>query len=300
MEEDTHLVPPYVLLDRVFPDHSGHDHPFKIGVLGLLPPQILAWDRRHLAGKVETRDIVETAAHYAAKVRREGADLVVVLCHSGIEAVAQTDGLENAVLPVAALDTVDIVIAGHSHQVFPSPEFAGLPNVDAVRGLISGTPVSMAGFGGSHVGQIDLHLTREARQWKVQEAKVIAVEVTQPLQTTAPTAAAILETTQDAHAETLHHIRQPVGMTDCSLDSFFAMVEPSTAVRLVATAQAWHLKSPKRNLTETVRHWHEYGDNIIPLPHPSPRNNRWLKQNPWFEAEIIPELQGKVTELLGR
>ncbi len=243
MEEDTHLVPPYVLLDRVFTDHSGHDHPFSIGVLGLLPPQILAWDRRHLAGQVETRDIVETAAHYTAKMRSEGADLIAVLCHSGIEDVTETDGLENAVLPVAALDEVDIVIAGHSHQVFPSPEFAGLTNVDAARGMIFDTPVCMAGFSGSHVGQIDLLLTREGRQWQVQAAKVSAVEVTQPLQTTAPTVAAILEATQEAHEETLHHIRQPVGMTDRSLDSIFAMVEPSTAVRLVATAQARHLKT---------------------------------------------------------
>lgn len=63
-------------------------------------------------------------------------------------------------------------------------------------------------------------------------------------------------------------------------------------------AQAWHLESPKRNLTETVRHWTDYGDNIIPLPHPSPRNNIWLAKNPWFASELLPTLREQVASLL--
>jgi uracil-DNA glycosylase len=41
-------------------------------------------------------------------------------------------------------------------------------------------------------------------------------------------------------------------------------------------------------LTENVRAWGDYGPNLLPLPHPSPRNNIWLWKNPWFEAEIVP------------
>ena len=57
-------------------------------------------------------------------------------------------------------------------------------------------------------------------------------------------------------------------------------------------AHAWHLgKRRKRNLTETVKSWKEYYPEIIPLPHPSPRNNIWLKKNPWFQEQVIPQLQ---------
>ena len=64
-------------------------------------------------------------------------------------------------------------------------------------------------------------------------------------------------------------------------------------------AQAWHLKKQvKENLTETVRAWKEYAPLIIPLPHPSPRNNIWLKKNPWFEVEILSTLQAKVKSIL--
>ena len=64
-------------------------------------------------------------------------------------------------------------------------------------------------------------------------------------------------------------------------------------------AQQYHYaKRQKRNLTETVRAWREYGPESIPLPHPSPRNNRWLRNNPWFEAEVVPELQNQIQALI--
>ncbi len=63
-------------------------------------------------------------------------------------------------------------------------------------------------------------------------------------------------------------------------------------------AQNWHLgDSKKANLTETVRAWQEYWPFVLPLPHPSPRNNRWLKNNPWFEKDILPALRQKITKL---
>ncbi|WP_116475677.1 uracil-DNA glycosylase family protein [Zobellella maritima] len=52
-------------------------------------------------------------------------------------------------------------------------------------------------------------------------------------------------------------------------------------------------------LTETVRHWQQYAPTRIPLPHPSPRNRRWLSQNPWFEQEELPALRARVHEVLG-
>lgn len=54
----------------------------------------------------------------------------------------------------------------------------------------------------------------------------------------------------------------------------------------------------KRTLTETVAHWKSYCPGILPMPHPSPRNNRWLKKNPWFEAEAVPWLKRRVKQIL--
>lgn len=63
-------------------------------------------------------------------------------------------------------------------------------------------------------------------------------------------------------------------------------------------AQAYHLAGKKqKTLTETVKNWRQYMPAVLPLPHPSPRNNIWLKRNPWFE-EVIKELQKTINRLL--
>lgn len=65
-------------------------------------------------------------------------------------------------------------------------------------------------------------------------------------------------------------------------------------------AIAWHLPTAKKDtLTSTVKSWHSYWPDTLPLPHPSPRNNIWLKKNEWFENSIIPTLQAQVKTLLG-
>lgn len=65
-------------------------------------------------------------------------------------------------------------------------------------------------------------------------------------------------------------------------------------------AQAWHFGSGKLSVTERVRRWQEVWPHAVPLPHPSPRNNLWLRRNPWFEAEVIPRLRLQVSEILNR
>jgi len=61
----------------------------------------------------------------------------------------------------------------------------------------------------------------------------------------------------------------------------------------------WHLgPRQKSTMTETVRAWRDYGPHLVPLPHPSWRNNAWLKKNPWFEAELLPELRARVAHAL--
>ncbi|BFM10484.1 uracil-DNA glycosylase family protein [Simiduia litorea] len=64
-------------------------------------------------------------------------------------------------------------------------------------------------------------------------------------------------------------------------------------------AQQWHLHT-QANLTDTVKNWRAFWPTSLPLPHPSPRNNRWLKANPWFSQQVLPPLQARVKQLLGK
>ncbi|GAB4522258.1 MAG: hypothetical protein Tsb0010_06490 [Parvularculaceae bacterium] len=67
-----------------------------------------------------------------------------------------------------------------------------------------------------------------------------------------------------------------------------------------AHAQKFHLKERvKKNLTDTVAAWREYLPDFFPTPHPSWRNNHWLRKNPWFEAEALPEMRRRVSAAIG-
>jgi uracil-DNA glycosylase len=65
-------------------------------------------------------------------------------------------------------------------------------------------------------------------------------------------------------------------------------------------AMAYHLPNEKASLTEVVQAWRKHWPHVVPLPHPSPRNNLWLKRNPWFERDLIPVVQNQVTKLLSK
>jgi len=66
-----------------------------------------------------------------------------------------------------------------------------------------------------------------------------------------------------------------------------------------AYAQRYHLGAAvKRTLGETVAAWREYPANVMALPHPSWRNSTWLKRNPWFETDVLPELRRRVSSAL--
>ncbi|MCY4300585.1 MAG: uracil-DNA glycosylase family protein [Aestuariivita sp.] len=64
-------------------------------------------------------------------------------------------------------------------------------------------------------------------------------------------------------------------------------------------AHRWHLACRSR-VTDTVANWQSYAPSIVPLPHPSWRNNAWLKANPWFEEELIPVLRCRVREVMSQ
>ena len=76
---------------------------------------------------------------------------------------------------------------------------------------------------------------------------------------------------------------------------------PNIALTLVIGqyAQAWHLPQlGNSSVTSTVERWLEFAPGVIPLPHPSPRNNIWLKRNPWFAEALLPELRVLVAQAL--
>ena len=76
---------------------------------------------------------------------------------------------------------------------------------------------------------------------------------------------------------------------------------PSVELHIVVGSYAinqYLASKPKRSMTETVRAWRDYLPDYLPLPHPSWRTTAWERKNPWFMAEVVPELRARVQVLL--
>ncbi|WP_265502232.1 bifunctional 2',3'-cyclic-nucleotide 2'-phosphodiesterase/3'-nucleotidase [Paracoccus beibuensis] len=245
--DDVTLMPPYAVLDRELVDGAGEAHPIRIGIIGFVPPQIMQWDRAHLEGRVTVRDIVEAAEAWVPRLRAEGVDLVVALSHSGIGRVEAEPGMENAAIPLAQIDGVDVILTGHSHLVFPGSDYEGFDGVDIQAGTIGGKPGVMAGFWGSHMGLVDLLLQRQGDGWivaghEVEARPIFERDADNNVVPLVESVAAIKDVTAEEHQQTLEYVRRPVGRTSAPLYSYFAMVADDPSVQIVSNAQTWYIR----------------------------------------------------------
>lgn len=239
---DKTLLPPYLLLDRQITATDGTPYPIRVGVLGFAPPELVSWNKLVLQGQIATRDIVEAAQHYVPLMRQAGADIIIALSHSGIGAdLAEVDP-ENASLALAAVPGVDVILTGHTHMLFPGPDFARTPNVDPASGTLHGKPAVMAGSNGSHVGGVDLLLARQGSGWLIQQHKVWVEPVamrdsTDRLIARVPVDPQVQAVASAGHDAIRSLIGKPIGATKVALHSYFALAAPDLTIQVVAEAQ---------------------------------------------------------------
>lgn len=243
--DDALFLKPYQIISRELTDGTGNTHPIKIGFIGFVPPQIMNWDRRHLDGKAMTRDIVQAAKAWVPEMKEAGADIIVALSHSGIDADSYTEGMENASLHLAAVDGIDAILTGHQHQVFPGPSYEDMAGVDAQAGTLFGKPAAMGGFWGSNLGLIDLMLERDGDAWQVvqfsTESRGIYRRDGRKRIPLVGSQQDVLDAVQEDHEATLAYVRRPVGETSAPLHSYFALVADDPSVQIVSKAQIWYI-----------------------------------------------------------
>ena len=248
------IYTPYVVIPKTLKDSEGRFVTIKIGVTGIVPPQILNWDKANLEGKIVVKDSVEAVAEVLPLMRNAGADVTLVLSHSGIGDDQYEKGEENEGYQIASLPGVDAVVTGHSHAEFPSGTGLGFyekyADVDGIKGHINGTPVTMAGKYGDHLGIIDLNLTYKEGKWIVSDSRASIRKVD-----TKSTKAdeRVLAIAQKAHQGTIQYVRQQVGTATAPINSYFALVKDDPSVQIVNNAQIWYAKqelagTPEANL----------------------------------------------------
>lgn len=234
------FLPPLVILRRSFLARDGSTHSLRIGVIGFVPPQITAWDKAHLEGRVETSDIVETARRLVPLLRPQ-CDLIFALSHSGISTAPYQSGAENASFHLAAVPGIDVIFTGHSHRVFPGPDYANLEGIDAVAGRLQGVPAVMPGFWGSHLGLIDLRLVNGGDGWHISAAKpearaIYRRESGQVVELSRPSLA-VDTAIEQRHKATLAWVERPAGALATGMNSFFVWTGQDPASAIIASAQ---------------------------------------------------------------
>jgi len=235
-----------VILERELVDGAGARLPIRIGVIGFTPPQIMTWDRAHLEGSVQARDIVETARAFLPQMREAGADLIVALSHSGIAPGPVTVGAENASLYLGTLEGFDAILTGHQHRVFPGETYLDIEGADLGAGTLFGVPAAMPGFWGSHLGIVDLVLAQEGGAWRVLSSRVENRPIYErdPDNRVQPLVEAdqrVIAAVAKEHEETLAYVRRPVGETAAPITSYFALVADDPSVQIVSNAQIWYV-----------------------------------------------------------
>jgi 2',3'-cyclic-nucleotide 2'-phosphodiesterase/3'-nucleotidase len=234
------LLPPSVVLEREVIDDLGRRHDLRIGVIGLVPPQIMVWDAIHLHEQLMVRDMVEAARQVVPELRSR-CDVIVALCHCGISADQRQGGEENAALYLAEIEGIDALLLGHTHHVFPGEHHDNLPGVDAVAGTLHNVPAVMPGFWGSHLGVIDLTLREAEAGWVCEDFQVEVRPVCRREEGRAhplvPEDPAIIEEVQPEHEATMAWMDEPVGWTSSALTSWFTFLEADPCLALVNAAQ---------------------------------------------------------------
>ena len=248
------IYQPYKIIEKTFTDTQGRLTTVKIGVTGIVPPQILNWDKANLEGKVVVRDSVEAIRDIIPEMRKAGADITLVLSHSGIGDDKYEKGEENEGYQIASLPGVDAVVTGHSHAEFPSGNATGFyekyPGVDGINGKINGTPVTMAGKYGDHLGVIDLKLNYTDGKWKVTDSKGSIRKVDTKSNVADQR---VIDIAKESHQGTINYVRQQVGTTTAPITSYFSLVKDDPSVQIVNNAQLWYAKqelagTPEANL----------------------------------------------------
>lgn len=230
---------PFVIQTLAAKDRDGKPVNLRIGYIGFVPPQISIWDKANLQGLVRVEDITATAKKWLPEMRKQGADVIVAIAHSGLSADAYKTMAENSVYYLSQVKGIDAIMFGHAHAVFPGKDFATIPGADIARGTLNGIAAVMPGQWGDHLGIADLVLTNDSGRWAVSQSKAEARPVYDKAAKTSLAAEdpALVKVLAADHQATREFIGKPIGKASDNMYSYLSLVQADPTVQIVNNAQ---------------------------------------------------------------
>lgn len=202
----------------------------RVGIIGFTTPGVAIWDRRNVEGKLQFEDIVASAKRFVPEMKREGADVIIAIPHSGLggsqgpayEGYSAASGLppENVCEALArAVPQIDVIFAGHTHMLVPGE-------------VINGVDIVEADKWGTHLAEADLALEKAGGRWHVVSKH------TETLSTKGvPPAPELTRIAGSIHRATLAYMAAPLARTPVAWSTADALVAPSTLLELIGQVE---------------------------------------------------------------
>ncbi|WP_265447602.1 bifunctional metallophosphatase/5'-nucleotidase [Flexivirga meconopsidis] len=226
------VFPSYTLKTVKVPGHK----PVTVGIVGLVTPGVAIWDKANVDGKVKFNGIVEQAKIVVPEVKKRGADVVVVSCHSGMDTSSSYgDSLpypENAsTLMAQQVPDIDAILVGHAHQEIPQRY---VTNDKTGKQVLLSEPLCW----GERVTVMDLGLEKVRGQWQVASATATLLN-----SNTVPEDPAVAALLRPQHQKVLSYVNGVIGTCTQEMTGARAVVEDSAAVDLINLVQAEAVKA---------------------------------------------------------
>lgn len=245
---DQPWIKPYVILERNLITDLEKVQPIKVGIIGALPPQVMMWNHKvfsdyaEQSSKLYVNDIVDSIQKYIPQMRSEGADIIIVLAHSGFSTRPYEKGAENVISVLAEVEGIDAIVAGHAHDVFPD-------NIHEFN-----TPIVMSGCFGQYLGVFDFELEYCDQRWNIQNTNVSLMNNKECNQLDLE----LFTSIEDTHNLTKDRMNMPIGLNHTTFSSALSLLQDDECIQLIADAQKWYAEQLLQELPNN-----EYAD--LPL-----------------------------------
>lgn len=203
----------------------------KIGILGLNTPGTAVWNKNRLQGQITLADPIKTAKKYIAEMKEKGADIILVLAHSGLDGVSSyvpEDSLEENFGKELANSVagIDHIILGHHHKIIENQY------INHTEGKKTG--YIMPGSRGSHLGisALTLHYQKELKKWVVTEQKSRAIPVVD-----AKPHMGLNDLLLDAHLRVRNYYNQAISTTKAQWSTANSRMEDTPVIDLIQHVQ---------------------------------------------------------------
>ena len=231
---------PYKIIEETVVDSNNQERKLKIGVTGVVPTQILNWDKVILNGEVTVDEMDEAVKKYTKEMKDNGADIVVVLSHTGYgEETTNVVGAENAGYAISMIDGVDVVVGGHVHR---SAKY----NVTKANG--DKTQYVQPLNNAKEVGIVDLKIDVKEENGKTtytinDDKTTITNESVKDKANDAQTEAIV----KKYHEATDNYVNEKSGEITKDLNSFFTLVADDPSVQIISDAQKDYVENRIKN-----------------------------------------------------